>query len=111
MNEKLQGLKATLRELEAELAEADGLDEHTRSLLEEASQEIARTLSDDASVAACSAESESDDQPNSTLENGEAGAASARSRLEEIVGEFETSHPTLFGLINRLVDALGQMGI
>ena len=32
-------------------------------------------------------------------------------RLQDAAGEFETSHPTLFGIVTRMVDALGQIGI
>ena len=114
MNEKLQGLKETLHELEAELAERDNLDDRTRRMLEEAAEEIENALAE---------------LPDGTDENvfdpqgevGEAGREEAesslpesetpRARLEKAIGQFETSHPTLYGLMNRLMDALGQMGI
>jgi hypothetical protein len=109
MNEKLQRLKATLLELEDELAELDSLDDATRSMLEEAAQEIDETLAHHlAEVETGELESESSLAESEPWDDSE---LSARSRLQEAVGQFETSHPTLYGLVNRLIDALGQMGI
>ena len=33
------------------------------------------------------------------------------ARLNDAVSEFESSHPTLYAVVNRMVDVLGQMGI
>jgi DNA repair exonuclease SbcCD ATPase subunit len=104
MNEKLQRLKATLTELEEELSELDSLDDTTREMLEEAAREIDDTLDQYDS-------SESLAETPQLLEEEDDIQQSPRSRLKEAVGQFETSHPTLSGLLNRLIDALGQMGI
>lgn len=114
MNEKLQGLKETLHELEAELAERDNLDDRTRRMLEEAAEEIENALAE-------LPDGTDEDVRDPEREGGEAGTEeaefsvsesdSARARLEKAIGQFETSHPTLYGLMNRLMDALGQMGI
>ena len=90
MPEQIEKLKSTLRELEAELASIDTLDEETRAALEEAVEEISQRLR----------KRDYAPQPDSLA-----------ARLQDAAGEFETSHPTLFGIVRRTIDALGQMGI
>jgi hypothetical protein len=38
-------------------------------------------------------------------------ANSVMERLRQAAHEFEGSHPTITGIISRLIDGLGQMGI
>ena len=90
MPERIDKLKSTLQELEAELASIDSLDEETRAVLESTLEEITQRLR----------KRSSDPQPESLAE-----------RLQDAASEFETSHPTLFGIVTRIVDALGQIGI
>ena len=90
MPDRIEKLKTTLRELEAELASIDSLDEETRAALEAAMEEIGQRL---------------------RKRDYHAQADSLTARLQDAAGEFETSHPTLFGIVTRTIDALGQMGI
>ena len=90
MSERIEKLKSTLQELETELASIDSLDEDTRAALESAMGEISQTL-----------RKRNVEQQHETL----------AARLQDAAGEFETSHPTLFGIVTRAIDALGQMGI
>jgi chromosome segregation ATPase len=91
MPDRVEKLKSTLRELEAELASLDSLDEETRAALQSAVDEISQRLR------------KREYQPQQ--------ADSLATRLQDAAGEFETSHPTLFGIVTRTIDALGQMGI
>lgn len=90
MPERIEKLRATVTELEAELASLAELDEATRALLEEAVSELQSTL----------AKTPADIEPHSLTE-----------RLTESAEAFEQSHPTLYGIVKRTIDALAQMGI
>jgi hypothetical protein len=90
MPDRLEKLRATLHELEAELREIDSLDEDTRKELAEAALEITRAL----------ARGERSEQTDEV-------AGSLKDRLEE----FEASHPQLALIVGRLIDGLGQLGI
>ncbi|MGE0756010.1 MAG: DUF4404 family protein [Pirellulaceae bacterium] len=92
MPEKHEKLRATLQELESELATLNSLDDETRTALETVLQEISDTLGKRA--------------PTEPAQHG-----TLASRLQDAAEEFETSHPTLFGIVTRTIDALGQMGI
>jgi phosphoglycolate phosphatase-like HAD superfamily hydrolase len=89
MSEHHRKIQATVRELEDELHQLESVDDETRRLLKEALQEILAAL-----------------EPEATLER-----ESLMDRLRETAREFEGSHPTLSGIVMRLVDGLGQMGI
>ncbi len=91
MNKPIDQLKGTLRELKNELASLDSLDIETRELLEGAVHEIEGKLR---------RETGDEDQEKWS-----------HSGLKDAIERFETSHPTLTGILSRLVDALGQMGI
>ena len=84
-------LQAALRELEAELHSLEEVDEETRRLLEEAAEEIDAALD----------EEQPDEAPSSGL----------LDRLRKAAVSFEASHPTMAGILNRIVDGLGQLGI
>jgi len=90
MSDRLEKLRATLHELEAELRDIDSLDDETRKELAEAAVEITMVLTR-------GQRSEQTDQV----------AGSLRERLEE----FEASHPQLALIVGRLIDGLGQLGI
>jgi hypothetical protein len=91
MSEELERLRATVRELEAELKSLHQVDPQTKSLLEEVRAEIEAKL------------------------HGPAVGAPSRellsSRLSEAAERMETTHPNLFGMVARLADALAQLGI
>jgi hypothetical protein len=84
-------LRATLKELENELAALESLDESTRAMLVEAKRDIEAKLN----------------QPERT----EPPTESITSGLREAVERFESSHPTLTGIVSRIADALAQLGI
>jgi chromosome segregation ATPase len=90
MPEHSEKLRATLAELEAELQGLDSLDDQTREELAEAAAEI---------VAA--------------LRRGKRSEATTRveDSLQNRLVEFEASHPQLAGIVTRLIDGLGQLGI
>lgn len=89
--QRLEQLRATVRELEQELSEVDSLDPATRQVLSQAAREIQAALGANASA------------PLST--------PGITQRLRDAAAEFESSHPTLSGVLERVVDALGQLGI
>lgn len=92
MAEQLDKLKETLRELETELSSLDSIDHETRSVLESALTDISEALRRR--------------DPGAIAER-----QSLATRLQEAAEGFESSHPTLFGIVERTVNALGQMGI
>lgn len=94
MPESAAKLRATIAELETELRNVGTLDAETKAMLELALEEIQATLRHEHSSATGAAE------PHTLTE-----------RLELSATEFETSHPTLAGVLRRLVDALSQLGI
>ena len=94
MAQRIDKLRETVRELEAELASLDSIDPETRSVLESALADISDVLhrKDEAALA-----------PPHTQ--------TLATRLQEAAEGFESSHPNLFGIVGRTVNALGQMGI
>lgn len=95
MPERIEHLKKTLTELRTELAQLganDELDEDARLKLETARAEIAEML-------------DADPLPEDIESEG------AMEQLIAAEREFEASHPTLAGMIQRVIHALGQMGI
>lgn len=91
MPERIEKLRALLDELEHELHGVESLDDESRSMLKEAAAEIETALQ---------AEDVSEIE-HQTLSD----------RLNDAVSEFESSHPTIYAVVNRMVDVLGQMGI
>lgn len=91
MPERLAKLREMLQELEEELQSPDPMDAETRQLLEEAVSEIQAVLQQN---------DPSQLEPHSLGE-----------RLRESIQDFEVSHPTIAGVVSRIVDVLGQMGI
>ncbi len=91
MSETVQKIKTTITELENELRSLPSLDEATRQALEEAVREIQTALGPE--------------------ESGDLQQQSLMERLGSTAQQFEDSHPTLTGIVTRLIDGLGQMGI
>ncbi|MCA9162109.1 MAG: DUF4404 family protein [Pirellulaceae bacterium] len=91
MPERLERLRALVRELEAELERLDEIDPETRDVLREAASEIDDALAE---------QSPEQLRPRTLTE-----------RLTETVESIEASHPTLAAVVNRMADALGQLGI
>ena len=91
MPERIQKLKALLEELQQELQDGEPLDEEARSKLKQTADEIQEALRQE----------NVSDMEHQTLSDG----------LSDAVSEFESSHPTLYAVVNRMVDVLGQMGI
>ena len=91
MSENVQKIKTAITELENELRSLPSLDGETRQVLEEAVREIQTALGPE--------------------ESGDLQQQSLMERLGSTTQEFEGSHPTLTGIISRLIDGLGQMGI
>ena len=96
MPQRIEKLKSTLEELRRELDRTEGLEPEERSLLASTVSELQQRL-DRASPQEVSPQ---EDEDNSLEE-----------RLEELEGRFQVRHPALAGLILRVVDALGQLGI
>jgi Domain of unknown function (DUF4404) len=90
MADRADKLRATLAELETELQGLDSLDDQTREELADAAAEIA-----------------------ATLRRGSRSEATTRveNSLQGRLVEFEASHPQLAGIVTRLIDGLGQLGI
>ncbi len=91
MPERIAKLQATIEELQAELASLQTVDRETRAVLEEAVSEIEAALHKE--------------------EHEGLGESSLIQQLRDSAEQFEASHPTLFGIVSRTIDALGQMGI
>lgn len=91
MPARVEKLRAALNELERELSGIDELDATTRSMLEEARHEIETALHK---------------QDPAQIEH-----VSLVGRLEAAAQTFQASHPTLAGVVQRMIDALGQLGI
>jgi len=92
MPERLEKLQATLAELEAELEGVEEIDQATRERLEHARGEIQQTL-------------------DRQTPPEEWQTTSFIDSLKETEQEFEISHPTIAGVVRRVIDLLGQMGI
>jgi hypothetical protein len=90
MANRFDKLRATLSELEAELAQLESIDDATRAALLDARAEIV-----------------------ATLERGKRSAATTRAErsLQERLVEFEAAYPQLAGVVSRLLDGLAQLGI
>lgn len=81
-------LREVLDELHQELERSDSIDDETRALLRDARSDIEEAL----------------------VETPEK-ASSARGRLGEALERFEGEHPDAVALIQRVLDALSNVGI
>jgi ABC-type transporter Mla subunit MlaD len=93
MTHRIEKLRETLRDLEAELDQVDTLDPQSRELLVSAAAEIHQAL----------AKGEKHDE---AIEH-----QSFTDRLMSATQSFEDSHPTLSRLVGNVVNALAQLGI
>lgn len=91
MTEYTDRLKSTVAELEDELRSLEHVDNETRAVLEQAVLDI---------LAALQAAAPGERAPQSLLD-----------RLHDAAEKFEESHPTVTGILGRLIDGLGRMGI
>ena len=91
MPERIEKLKAIVNELEAELESLETVDAQAQHVLEEALDELRQALG---KKDADAIESES-----------------LVDRLSTAEAEFQVSHPTISGLVLRMINALGQLGI
>jgi DNA repair exonuclease SbcCD ATPase subunit len=92
MPQQIEKLKAIVKELEAELESLDTVDEHAQQVLEAALEDLRNALR--------KADSAPIESADSLIE---------RFRWAE--ENFQVSHPTLAGLVVRMINALGQLGI
>jgi len=92
MDEHSQRLRATIADLERELQSGGEVDAETRSMLLEAVDEIQLALRNNSSV-------------------GTPAPHTLGEQLNRTAASFDVSHPTLAGLLRRVVDALSQLGI
>ncbi len=116
MADSIEKLKAIVRELEDELHQLAAVDEQAAELLHEAIREIEDVLHprqmDDSDAAATNAVTEGQadaERLDETLPSD--SQDSLIERLSSAAHQFESSHPTLTGILSRLIDGLGQMGI
>lgn len=100
MPDRIERLRTTLAELEAELRELPAVDTQTRAVLEEAVAEITAVLQRTASPVPSG---EPVEPPNDDTE--------IESRWREAVADFEVSHPQIAGLLQRVINTLAQIGI
>ena len=91
MSDKLDKLRATLKELEEELSSVEAFDAETAEMLQEVVREIQVALHS---------------QDPASLRH-----SSLTDRLGDVTEQFEITHPTLTGILTRIIDGLGQMGI
>lgn len=89
MPERIEKLRQAVKELEEELAGLASFDDETRKKLHEAVAEIQTVLK----------------------QEGKLESDSVIERLRAAEEEFQVSHPTLSGIVARMIDALGQLGI
>ncbi|HUO82510.1 MAG TPA: DUF4404 family protein [Gammaproteobacteria bacterium] len=85
-------LAELLRELEAELAGADSLDEAGRERLRAVQAQLARALGD--------SERAADLQRSAVIEP-----------VQRAIDEFEKTHPTLTLTLGRILDTLNKIGV
>ena len=96
MTDRIEKLRATLAELEAELEGVDSLDPESRARLQEVAAEITEAL-----------ERSDPDLKGLKLEPPH----TIPERLSENVETFRAQYPTLAGIVQRLIDGLAQLGI
>lgn len=98
MPDRVEKLRMTLADLERELGEIDSLDDASRLRLQEVADEISEVLRKN-EVAAASG--------NNKIKEPHG----VRERVIDSLEHFRVQHPTLAGILERLVDGLGQLGI
>lgn len=91
MPDRLKKLKTLVQELELELATLNPKDSEATRLLQDASDQI------DAAIHG--------DDPHTWT------SSDVAEQLGQALTDFETRHPTLTAVVNRVAEALGQLGI
>jgi hypothetical protein len=91
MPEQVEKVKALVKELEAELAASDLSDAQSRQSLAETLRDLRAALD--------------------RVDSEPIASDSLAARLSAAEADFQVSHPTLAGLLVRMIDALGQLGI
>ena len=91
MPERIEKLKLIVKELEAELESLDSVDPESQRVLEDALKDLHDAIGKKSPDLIAS---------DSMME-----------RLRAAEGDFQVSHPTLSGLVLRMINALGQLGI
>ena len=96
MPERIEKLNGIIKELEAELESLDTVDAQSQQVLKKAIEDLRTALgkTDSASLDSASLESES-----------------LIAQLRSAEADFELSHPTVSGLVMRMINALAQLGI
>lgn len=89
MSEPTERLRATLAELHRELGTAEALDPKLREPLRQVMGDIERAL-----------EPEPEPREESLID-----------RVSDLAVDFETDHPTIAGVLNRMTHLLASMGI
>ena len=92
MPDRLEKLRVALAELERELASVEHVDEDLRQQLESVRGEINQALESDTPA--------EEIEPKSLIE-----------RLTAAEQQFEGAHPTVAGVVRRVIDGLAQLGI
>jgi ABC-type transporter Mla subunit MlaD len=107
MSSHQQKLRATVRELERELSDANHLDAESRQLLNQAAAEIYAVLHrHDGLKATAEGAGAVEETAEST-----SGGGSLVDRMNDAARRFEASHPLLSGILGQIAESLGQMGI
>ncbi len=91
MSDPREKLRATVHDLEQELASTEPLDEDARQLLHQAAEDIRARL-------------------GRTELSGDA-SESLIDRVQSAARRIETTHPTLSGILERIAEGLAQLGI
>jgi len=91
-------LKTTLTELHDELSDGGPVDEQTRELLKQLSDDINLYLKQTA-------------EPDEASETGPVAKESVLDQLLDLTEEFEDSHPRLAEVIGRIATSLSRIGI
>ncbi|MCE9548195.1 MAG: DUF4404 family protein [Planctomycetia bacterium] len=99
--EKLEKLRRTVAELNAELKSVEPTDPEIQALLQSAMADLAAAM----------------EKQSGVLQAGKAAPAAPNwnpsivGRLKQAAEHYEYTHPNLSGILGSIVDALAQMGI
>ena len=110
MGASIEKLKTIVGELEDELHRLPEIDQQANELLQEAVQEIQAVLHARQHGGSPPGEWEQETEPGDA-EPASEDSDSLTGRLRQAALQFEESHPNLTGILSRLIDGLGQMGI
>ena len=97
MPHRIENLRATLQELEAELDSVDQLDDESRELLKTAAAEIQEALHKS--------------EPAEAVTSAGDASQTWTDKLYDVASDFEESHPTLSRVVGNVASALAQLGI